>query len=179
MIHPVLLPGDLVLTRSSSVLGRFIRWGERSRNEPPSRFNHGLVAVASPSTIVEADLKVRRCSLWDYHETDGVVIYRPLGLTAEQIAAIVAEAERWVGKPYPALELFPYLLDNKLFGGRHVFRRILKPSPLGVCSRMARIAFGKAGLTFGKPEPDPDDMDDFCQAHREKYICVFEQGVLA
>ena len=173
----LLLPGDIVLTFSTTKLGRFIRWGERSRGEAPSRVNHGALAVKSPETIVEADVKARRCSIWDHHLTDGIIVYRPLDLTAEQIAVIVAEAEQWPGRIYPVQQLFPFLLDNKLFGGRHVFRRLMKFDPLAVCSRIVAIAYGKVGLTFGRVEPDPDDIDDYCSTHPAKYAIIYEQPI--
>jgi len=173
----LLLPGDIALTFSTSKLGRFIRWGERSRGEPASRVNHAALGVESPETIVEAAGKARRCSIWDYHLYDGIIVYRPLDLTAGQIAVIVAEAEKWPGRIYPVHQLIPFMLDNKIFGGRHVFRRAMKFDPLAVCSRLVAIAYGKVGLTFGRVEPDPDDMDDYCRSHPKKYALVYEQPI--
>lgn len=169
-----LLPGDIVLTRSSSLMGRLIRWGERSPHEPRSVYNHAALVVDPPAMIVESAFRVRRCSLWDYHLDDGIVAYRPPYTSEEDKRYVIAYALRWVGAFYPTDHLFFYLIDNKIFRGRTVARRLL-PHDKGVCSSLVAFAFRELRMSFGVDEPDPDDIHDYCEAHPESFPRVFYQ----
>ena len=173
-----LCPGDVVLTAGNTILGKFIRWGECVQGEKPSRVNHAAMVVESPDIIVEAAAIVRRVSLLQYHANDGILVYRPLNLTQEQRHVLINVIESKVGQTYPVKQLFAYLIDNKIFRGRTVVRWLLALKPEGVCSRIVRLAFAAIGLDFGVPEPDPDDMDDFCRSNPDKYELVYGQNIV-
>jgi len=162
---PQLLPGDVVLTSGGSLLGRAIRWAERVRGEAPARVNHAAVVVRPPDVIIEAAAEVREVSLWTQHTGDGILVYRNDALTPDQVAIIQRVSASWIGRTYPVKQLFAYLIDNKVFGGRMVTRWLLTPQASGVCSRLVSVAFASVGLDFGVSEPDPDDIDDYCWAH--------------
>lgn len=170
-----LMPGDIVLTGSSSIMGRLIRWGETSPRETKSYFNHASLLVAAPAIIVESAWHVRRCSLWDYHSDDRIVAYRPPYANAEERLYVIAYAGSWVGKKYPVGHLFSYLIDNKIFRGRTVTRRLL-PGDKGVCSSLVTYALREVGMYLGKDEPDPDDIHDYCRTHSNLFPVVFYQA---
>ena len=176
-MHFELHPGDVVLTAGSSVLARLIRWSEVHKANPQARVNHAALCVGTPDLIVEAATVARKTSLWRFHADDGILIYRSLDLTADQKQVLVTVAETWIGRPYPVGHLLAYLIDNKVFGGRTVARWLLTLKPNGVCSRLVASAFAALGLDFGVPEPDPDDMDDFCRTHPDKYQLVYSQRI--
>jgi hypothetical protein len=170
-------PGDVVLTSGNTLLGRLIRWGERKKGEPVTRVNHALLCTEGPDTIVEADKVVRKCSIWDYHHDDGIIVWRPRNLTDLDKVVIKATAEFQVGQKYPIRQLFAYLIDNKILGGRNVFRRLISNEAAGVCSRLVARVFKAIGRDFGVPEyaASPDEIDDFCTANPDKYVLAWRR----
>jgi hypothetical protein len=173
-----ILPGDIVLTRGNSWLAKAIRWGERTSGEDPSVVNHAAIVVEggdlSSAVIVESDLRVRRVPIGKHHSTDGVYVFRLPELTYDQRAFLVVEAEKLVGKQYGYLQILAQLVDHKLFAGRIIARRLLKKSPLDICSRLVAELFEKLGIVFGTPAfaATPDDLFDWFSRNRKRVELV-------
>lgn len=165
--------GDVVLTAGNSLLGRGIRWAERTKGEAPTRINHAAICVKAPDVIVEADKVVRMGSIWDYHYEDDVVVWRPTNLNDGEKTILAAVAISRIGEKYPMRQLFAYLIDNKILGGKNVVRRMIGNEAGGVCSRLVARCFQQIHRDFGVPEyaASPDAMDDFCLANPDKYTC--------
>jgi len=164
---------SIVLTRSNTWLGKLIRWGEKK-----ARVNHSIIVekggwwppfwadegrhFAPEPRIIEADRVMRRGTLSRYHSKDKLVVY-DIEATEEERALVVEDAARHVGRPYAVLQLFGQLIDNRLLGGRNVFRRLSKLDPLDICSELTGNAWGRVGVAFGLPgyALSPDNQDDF------------------
>lgn len=168
-------PCDIVLTRGTGLLSRTIRVLTRGFGEPRTKVNHvGIVVeggTVREAVIVEALSTVQEHRLVDQYD-DGkteVAVYRPLNLTDEQRAAVVAASRKYVGRTYGYFKLGLHLLDWMLLGA-YVFRR-LGGSRYPICSWLVAEAFGKAGLNFGKAvgQAQPDDIWDFVTTESEKY----------
>ena len=181
-----LLPGDVFLSRSTSLLGRLIRVCTRSFGEKRSRVNHvGIVVEAGgvrDAMVVEALIRVRRHRLWAQYgppRTDYVAVYRAKNVPPEDMANIVAEAEEQVGKKYGFGKVIAHFLDW-LLSGAYVFRRLTQNGDYPICSWLVAHAYAKAGYDFGQPPgaADPDHIWDFVTEKSDYYACVVELGPL-
>jgi len=180
-----LKPGDIYLTKGTSLISRGIRYFSTSHGEARTEANHvGLVTAAGTeksATIVEALTRVkrRRMSAYSNSTSNQVAIYRPINVTPEQIETIVARAEQYVGDKYGYLKIVAHLADWCL-GGRYVFRRIAAMDNYPICSWVVSQSYADAGLNFGVPAgaASPDDIMDFCTSHPEKYMTVHAMGLL-
>ena len=99
--------GDIFLTRGNAFISKAIRFFTRGIGEKRTRVNHvGLVVRDGDGksvVVVEALSRVKRHRLRDQYgppRTDAVAVYRAANLTSEEASAIVATAERQVGKKY-------------------------------------------------------------------------------
>lgn len=176
----MLKPGDIFLTRGPGLFSRLIRFCSRSIGESRARVNHAGVVVKEgtlrTAEIVESVAVARRCRLWEHYgppAKDAVAVFRPLNLTPEQVAVIVATAERQVGKKYDMLKLAAHLLDWLLLGA-YLFRRLADNGDYPICSWLAAHAFGEAGKDFGveRGAAQPDDIWDFVTGNTDKYECL-------
>lgn len=168
----------LILSRGNSTLGKLIRWGQRTWGEAPSRVNHSILCTGDgwwpaqyslrEPQIVESDKVVRTGPLSKYHAGDALVIY-DIEMTEEERALVVADALRHQGRPYAVLQLVGQLVDNKLFFGRNVLRRLFRHDPLDICSRLTGDALARVGVKLGVPgyAQSPDDQDDALRAALE------------
>ncbi len=181
-----LQPGDVFLTRSTSLLGRLIRICTRSFGEQRSKVNHvGIIVEAGgmqEAVAIEALIKVRRHKLWErYHppKKDWIAVYRPQNIPPEDMTIIVAEAEEQVGKPYGFAKIATHFLDW-LLAGAYVFRRLTQSGDYPICSWLVAHAYSKAGYTFGVAPgaADPDDIWDFVIGNPGYYECIVELGPL-
>jgi hypothetical protein len=118
--------GDTIFTRSNSLLGRLIRWGEQEKGEEPSVTNHSLVCTKSgwirrpenpllnvgpDAEIVEALWKTRRGPL-KLNGTD-VFVFRPIPPYNEQeLEHFRHEAATYVGKTYGWWKLGGFLVKK-------------------------------------------------------------------
>jgi hypothetical protein len=176
----MLKPGDIFLTKGPGLLSRLIRFFSSTFGESRTQVNHAGVVVKEGSLktaeIVESVAVARRCLLWEHYgprSKNAVAIYRPLNVTPEQVAVIVATAERQVGKKYGIVKLAAHLLDW-LLQGVYLFRRLANNGDYPICSWLVAHAFAEAGKNFGV-EPgaaEPDDIWDFVTANKDKYACV-------
>ena len=181
-----LLPGDIFLSKGDSFVSRAIRYFSRSGGESRTEANHvGLVVgdgdeVTAP--IVEALTKVKRRTMRSYSASKNteVAIYRPIGLTPQQIITIVNRANGYVGDSYGYLKIVAHFGDWCL-GGRYFFRRIVSMDRYPICSWVVAQAYADAGLNFGVPAgmADPDDIMDFCVAHPAKYKVIHPMGLMS
>ncbi|MFC1499918.1 hypothetical protein ACFL6T_02740 [Candidatus Zixiibacteriota bacterium] len=185
--EPVLFkPCDVFLTRSHSFLGRAIRFATRSFGESRSMVNHVGIMVSEGSVEeaegVEALTTVKRHSLWKQYgpgNSSDVAVYRPLNLTDDEKALIVAAAEGYVGRTYGYLKIAAHLKDW-LFLGIYFFRRMTRMDDYPICSWLVAQAFAKADRTFGVPPgmASPDDIWDFVTSNPDKYQAVHPLGPL-
>jgi hypothetical protein len=172
-------PGDIFLTKGSSFISKAIRFFSRSGGESRTKANHtGIVTAkgtAKTAVIVEALTKVKRRSLYSYyakHDTD-VAIYRPINVSAEDMATIMEKSNSYVGRDYGYLKIVAHLIDWCL-GGRYFARRIVSMDKYPICSWVVAQSYAEVGLDFGVPagSASPDDIMDFCEANPDKYELV-------
>jgi hypothetical protein len=178
--------GDIFLTKGPGLISWLIRFCSRSIGEKRTKVNHaGVVATEGTlktAEIVESVAVARRCLLWEHYgprSKNAVAIYRPLNLTPDQVAVIVATAERQVGKKYGIWKLAAHFLDWLLLGV-YLFRRLANNGDYPICSWLVAYAFSKARKNFGVPPgaAEPDDIWDFVNKHTDKYMCVHPLGQL-
>lgn len=169
----VLRPADVIFVRSPGLLGEAIRWGENggavshvamyvgsethdghvvaevaASGEP---LRSDLPYAAQSPNIVEANHSgVERKSILEYCDNDyEVAIYRLTTLTDEQRAAAVAHAIACLGRPYGFGKLAAVLLDEKVFGGRTVFRALTTGDGFPDCSVLVAEALAHgSGYVF-------------------------------
>jgi len=184
-MNATLLPGDVVLTRSTSVLGRLIRICTRSFGEKRSKVNHvGIIVdggVIHEAVLVEALLNVCRHGLWEHYAgtANEVAVYRATNVPSQDMQTVVAEAEEQVGKKYGFGKIIAHFLDW-LLTGAYVFRRLTQNGDYPICSWLVAHAYAKAGYNFGV-EPgaaDPDDIWDFVDERTDYYDCIVPLGPL-
>lgn len=169
--------GDVFLTRGHSWLSKAIRFCTQAIGEPRTKVNHVGVVVEGGDlescVVVEALRKVWKHRLWKRYgppKKDSVAIYRPVNLTQDEIAQVVASANKQVGKTYGYFKILAHLLDWLLLGV-YVFRRIARNGEYPICSWLVAHAFAKAGKDFGVAAgmADPDHIWDFIQENPKKY----------
>lgn len=178
MIREKLQAGDIFLTTNpSSFFSRAILFFSRSPGEEPTNASHvGLVVRGFPgdARIVEAVGRVRVGFLSRYADKKTrVAIYRPRNISFADLDAIVRSALEDVGRGYGWLKLLPHVGDW-LLGGRYVFRRLARLDRFPICSFHVASKFQKIGKDFGVPvgAATPDDIDDFCRSHPDKYEMI-------
>ncbi len=176
-MNTVLQPCDVFLTRGTGLVSRLIRVFTRSFGERRTLVNHVGVVVQQGTLEtaigVEALSRVRRHTLWSRYgprSSDLVAVYRPLGLSAAEQAAVVAAAEGYVGRTYGYLAIVAHFLDWCL-QGVYFFRRLVRMDRYPICSWLVAHAFGKANKHFGIAPgmATPDDIWDFVTAHPASY----------
>jgi hypothetical protein len=173
---PLLLPGDVVLTRSGGFVGWAIRLFTRRIGESRTKASHTGVIVESgtlqAAIIVEALSTVKRHPLWDRYARGNheVAVFRPLNLADAEIAKVVAKAETYVGRSYGYVKIFAHWLDW-LLQGAYVFRRLTNQDRYPICSWVVAHAFAAAGKDFGVAAgcATPDDIWDFVTGNPDKY----------
>ncbi len=175
------LPCDIILTSDDTWLSKVIQFFERAPDEPKALVSHvGAIISGGPEAeaiIVEALSHVRRHRLWDEYggRKTRVGAFRPLDLTRDQRARIIAGLESYVGRDYGYLKLVAHGLDwglSKIFlRDVYLWRRLFCLDRYPICSWVVAQAWARAGLTFGVApgQAQPDDIWDFCMSHPEKY----------
>lgn len=176
-----LLPGDIFFTKGYSLFSKIIRLGETTWDDSKAIVNH-VGIVVEPGTInianaVEALRKVEKHTIYSqYHDQkDKIAIYRPNGLSNEDIQKIVDKANSYVGQPYGWLKIVGHSLDY-FTGGRYVFRRLFNSDNYPICSWVVAHSYKTAGLNFGC-EPgmaSPDDIWDYCITYTDKYTNILQ-----
>ena len=175
-----LRPADVFLTQGFGLMSKLIRFFTRRIGESRTKVNHvGVVVRGGPlreAIVVEALSTVRRHRLWASYgppKIDRVAIYRPLNLSRDEVAKVVAGAEGYVGRKYGWFTLVAHLLDWALQGA-YVFRRLAGVDRYPICSWVVAHAFLKAGKKFGVAPgaASPDDIWDYVVAHPTHYVRI-------
>lgn len=176
-METLIKPGDIFLTRGTSLLSRLIRFFSRSIGESRTAVNHVGIIVEEGSLqtciVVEALSRVKQHRLWDRYgppDDDMVAVFRPTNLTGDEINKIVAYAKKQVGRKYGYLKIVAHLLDW-LFFGIYFFRRITNNGKYPICSWLVAYAFAEAGKNFNVDPgaAEPDDIWDFVKRNGDKY----------
>lgn len=179
-------PADIVLARRRSFISRAIRFFTQRFGESRSEVSHAGIVVGGgtieQAKIVEAAGRVKKRPLLPRYGTRSkteVAFYRPLNLSPEQRAAIVAAAEDYVGRDYSYFKILLHLLDW-ILQGAYFFRRLGGLSDYPICSWVVAQSYAKAGKTFGVPAgaASPDDIWDFVTRHPHRYSMVRGLGPL-
>lgn len=180
----ILLPGDIVFTKGSSLLSKAIRFCTRTFGEPRTRVNHvGIVvteARAKHAHIVEALTSVVEHPLWDYAEVgDRVSVYRCTELTENQRKMLAIYARQYKGKKYGYTKIAAHFLDWLLLGS-YAFRRLTDSDDYPICSWVVAKCYSKLGLDFGVAPgaATPDDIDDYVRRHPKKYTEILSLETL-
>ena len=151
--------GDTGFTRSNTLLGKLIRYGETDKGEQePTWANHTFVVVedgwigAVPESFREFDggveLPLTQAvvieALWKTRKGDlklngtEVRVFRPVPAYDEhELARFVAEAETFVGDKYGWWKLGFQLADKVLFRGKKVLTTALHIKGRPICSFLA------------------------------------------
>lgn len=161
---PRLLPGDVVLARNNSLIGRLIRWATRRGGEGATWANH-VGAVSRPPLVVEA---LHRVVEHEVNQVRGrLQIWRLERLTPEQRLIIGRGLARYIGRGYGYHKLLLQLLDAalaKLIGREVVlFRRLQFIDQVPICSWVVGRAYDDLDYRFGGLPPEavtPDDIHD-------------------
>ncbi len=172
-------PCDIFLTKGDSFVSKAIRFFSRSFGEKRTEVNHVGIIVESGSVhsaiAVEALSKVKRHPLGRYGNKPKteVAVFRPINLTDEEKAAVVAKAESYVDRPYGWPKIVTHLLDWGL-NGAYVFRRLTNKDDYPICSWVVAFAYLAAGKDFGVKAgaANPDDIWDFVRRNPDKYVQV-------
>lgn len=175
----VLEPCDIFLTKGTSFISKAIRFFTRSFGEKRTEANHVGIIVEGGSVhsavAVEALTKVKRHPLARYSKKrkTGVAVFRPIDLTNEDKAAIVAKSEGYVGRKYGWTKIATHLLDWGLKGA-YVFRRLTPDDNYPICSWVVAYAYLAAGREFGVPAgaANPDDIWDFVVSNGDKFTQI-------
>jgi hypothetical protein len=187
--------GDTFFTRSNTLLGRLIRFGETDKGEAKgsSWTNHTGVVVedgwigAEPQAVVIEALWHTRKGPLVLAKDQQVRVFRPIpAYDAEELARFRREAETYVGDKYGWWKLLVQFADKSLFGGKKVLTTALYVKGRPICSFLAGhvnhvaqsnirvsnrvlngLRNGEAMYSFGTPPQaaDPDEMMDFCLTH--------------
>jgi hypothetical protein len=186
---PFCLPGDVFFTRSSTLLGRLIRWAETDPGEN-AWANHtgvivsaGWIAPPEPTSsfvpllagVVESLWRTEAWCWYEAHKNDTsntIRIYRKHGITEQQQNAIIGRASEFVGRKYGWWKLGAHLIDRLVFSGRKTVSNFLQVDSRPICSYTAAKSFAAAGISFGmEPEAaDPDEMMDHCESSGEWFL---------
>jgi hypothetical protein len=161
-----------------------IRWGTRGKLEPKTLVNHsGLIVNKADRLedvrVVEALLKVKRHLLVDQYRgtKHKVEIWRAKNIDLNTRVRIARRACEFVGRGYPWHRLVFQLVDEKMFGGRMVARRLAIFKRWRICTPLVVEAFWDEGLRFGLEDPDqanPDNLRDFLESEPDKYVLIRE-----
>ena len=193
----ILQPGDIFLSRGTSLLSRAIRVCTRSFGEKRSKVNHvGIVVEAGgiqEAVVVEALSKVKMHTLWKQYGNScnhtkellarrcftpprcstWIAVFRAKNVSPEEMGIIVATAKRQVDKTYGYFKIVAHLLDW-CFSGIYFFRWFARNSNYPICSWLVAHAYGEADYDFGVPREaaNPDDIWDFVNEHPNYYDCI-------
>lgn len=180
------MPGDIFLTRGSSLMSKAIRLCTRTIGEKRSRVNHvGFVTTDTMlrmADCIEALSTVREHSLWAQYASEcaRVAIYRVKNWSDEDRSRCIELAREYKGRKYGYLALAAHFLDW-LLQGAYVFRRLTNSGRYPICSWLVDHVCSKLGVSFGVPAgaANPDDIWDHIQAHPGEFAEVLPLGRLS
>lgn len=169
-------PGDVILTRSPSVLSRIIRLaGIRRTGE--ARVSHAAIALGNmikPPSCVEALWTVTISPLRKYLDQE-IVVWRLSALSRLSRERIAIKALTRCNRLYAPLKLPLFLLDS-IFR-TYFFTRTFGITNYQVCSELFAWAVEKVtnekAFGIGWRSVQPDTIDDWCRENPEKAKLVY------
>ena len=174
-----LLPADVGFSRSPKWYARAIRFFTRSKGEPPT-YAHHTFGIGPLSEIVEARSTVTRTPIPDWKAPAGFEIWRHLGLTATDRAAISLYAARREGSFYGGFKILAHLADSlitKLVApdhrSVHFFRKLCFLPDYPICSWLCGYAYESRGWGLRSCPArfaSPDDQHDWVSSNRHWHI---------
>jgi len=181
-----LQPGDIFCSKSSSLLGKLIRFGTKNRGEERTKVNH-VGNIVSPGSILKAEVvealtTVVRHNLYDAYGPpckEKVIIFRHRTTTLIENELIARKAMSYVGKKYGWFKLVTHAGDcllGKITGkDLFFFRRITRSDRYPICSWVTEHAEHEVGRSFGKPlgSTTPDDIHDYCMGHPDEFEVIY------
>ena len=181
MTLPEFETGDIVCFGDRSWLSRVIKWFTRRWwGEERTQCSHvGL--MYDSENICEALARVKIQSVVPRLNEGWLEVYRAIGLTLVQHAAIMKQCEYYKGKRYGWWKVLPQAADG-LLGGRYVFRRLLFLDNYPICSWIVSWVYERCvERNFFDQRPNaatPDDIHDSCQdTTRFQLVAAFKNGV--
>lgn len=183
----VVMPGDIFLTRGSSLISRGIRFCTRSFGESRSQISHvGFVSSRDMlifADCIEALTSIVEHSLWEKYVHDGteVAIYRVRDWTDIDRHECIELARKYKGRRYGYPALITHFLDWCLQGA-YVFRRLTNSPRYAICSWLVDYVASTLRVHF-VPAKDagcatPDDIWDYIQTHRAEFKEILPLGRL-
>lgn len=159
-----LLPGDIILTRSSGFMSKLIRRFTHRLWQKPASYSHSEIVVepgifdpdweVDGAMVISADKTgVNLRKITDIKGRQGV-IYR-IKLSDNKIknrymlGMVAAAAKTKLGSPYPVWRLVMHLLDWMLFDA-YLFRRVGRTERVMECSSLVAWSFDDF-MDFGLP----------------------------
>lgn len=180
-----LLPGDIVLVRSESLVSRLIRLVTRGWREPRTRASHCEIVVTggdlAAAVVVSADRGgVTQRTIPDLHRGKWITVYRPRASELWRMRAAYRAFDKR-GQKYPVWRLIGHLLDWLAGLGVievYLFRRVMRSSRVMHCSELVAWAYWPV-VQFGAWPwaVTPDDIDDICSVPGHSDV-VCEPGIL-
>ena len=152
--------GDVFFTRSSTVLGKLIRWAETDPNETETWANHtgvvdeegwvgaegippAVMPADHPAIVIEALWHTRRGPL--VLNGTKVRFFRPVpGYSYTEVGAFWREAKTYVGDKYGWWKLGVQLADRLLFKGKKILTTGLYIKSRPICSFLVAMATQQA-----------------------------------
>jgi hypothetical protein len=169
-----LLPADLIFVRSRSLVGRIIRWAERSPGEAPSWANH-VAGIGVNGQVIEALFQVKQHPFKMVLSDCEYEIWRKTGNISDFERERIAHfAGLYLGERYGWWKLGAHLADAILgrVAGREVrlIRRVLCIDSRPICSWVwAHSYYATLRYEFGVAPnvADPDQMHDWVREHED------------
>ncbi len=150
---PAARPGDFILTHSSGVFGRLIRFGEWLRywgdDKIYAHWSHAAIFVDNAGGIIEAlGGGVQKRSVSVYRETEYVVVHLPEDTSAADREQAVRFAEFCLNEPYGWLTIISISL-TLLTGAKFGFGI----DGQQICSALVSRCIERIGEIFTENEP--------------------------
>lgn len=172
-------PGDIGLSSSDSLIGRFVRLGQAVVGDH-SFVSHAFIVLHDGQIVEAMPGGAKFASLDKYPE----VVFSKYELTLDQRDAICEAAIRMEGTPYSFLDylsLFLSHLSNKRWVPwrwawlPRIIRKRVASSGHMICSQLCAEAYRQAGLdlTYGKEIPQ-----DLTPGDLARYIMQYPGGEL-
>jgi hypothetical protein len=186
---PAFLAGDIILFAGrGDFYSRASRWVMRTSGEAPTYAVHTAQFIDG-RRYLEIDFVgklratgdiLRRRQAHDLWQRRGCAVWRLRALSAEQRDAVTRAALGYVGAKFGMGKFFTHALDGLISkaAGRSlfVFRRLNHDQRYPTCSWITAFSYDRAlGYRFGvAPEcADPDQIDDWVNAHPDEWACVY------
>lgn len=178
--------GDVFLTRSFTLIGRLVRFFERSKDESKSIVNHTGIIVEDGEDphIIEALITVKHRPLSEGYggKPIDVWVFRNVFLKDEEKEIVSHRALEFSGEKYGVPKIGAHFGDWVLTRLRfwskndvYLFRKLAGMSPYPICSWIVGWSYLEIGYLFGiHPEfLTPDDIWDWV-SRSPQWECVFK-----